>query len=70
MKYHETPQSSNIAKIGYEPAQEEMHVHFSNGSVYAYRGVKPTQFGDFKRAESAGSHFNATFRGWPCKKIG
>lgn len=69
MKYHETPKSSNIARIGHDPGTLTMHVHFTNGSVYEYPRVAAKAFEAFKNADSHGSHFSATFRGWPCKKI-
>lgn len=69
MIYHDTPQSSNIARIGHDAAAKKMRVEFNNGSVYEYPGVETAQFHAFKNAPSHGAHFAQNFRGWAFKKV-
>lgn len=55
--------SSNIASIGYEPADRYLFTKFKNGGVYRSEDVAPQVFEDFKAAESAGKFFAAEIRG-------
>ena len=49
--------SSNISAIGYDAAAKELHVQFSSGATYAYRGVPPTVYSKLAEAKSKGAHF-------------
>jgi hypothetical protein len=57
-------QSSLIKSVGY--ANGVMHVEFSNGKVYAYRGPKVEEhFKAMLAAPSIGKHFGANVRNCP-----
>lgn len=49
--------SSNIARVGYEPASKTMEVHFHNGTRYHYHNVPHATHAAFVGAESLGKHF-------------
>jgi len=60
--------SSNLAAVGYDAAAKELHVQFKgkDGTVsktYIHANVTPDQHAEFMKAESAGSHYAAKFRG-------
>lgn len=55
-------QSSNIAAVGYDPAEQEVYVKFLNGSVYVYRGVSIHEFEGLKNAPSVGSYLHRNFK--------
>ena len=55
-------QSSNIASIGYDEADQEAYVKFLNGSVYVYRDVPQHEFDGLKDAPSVGSYLNRNFK--------
>ena len=50
--------SSNIAKIGHDPATKTLRVEFRNGSVYSYHDVDADKHAALMKADSVGSHFN------------
>lgn len=50
--------SSNIEAIGYDDAQQELHVQFLSGSTYVYAAVSEETFQELLRADSKGSFFN------------
>ena len=51
----ESPESSNIARFGYDEANQVLFVEFMNGSVYQYFDVPNTVFEQMKTASSKGS---------------
>ena len=55
--------SSNIAAIGYEPTQKILHVHFTNGSKYAYHKVQPQLFEQLMKSPSKGSFIHHQIKG-------
>lgn len=55
-------QSSQIAQIGHD-GQSTLRVLFRRGGLYEYSGVTPTEFDEFKAAESIGSHFGRFIKG-------
>lgn len=56
--------SSNIKSIGY--ADGEMHIEFTNGSVYSYTGPKAEQhYRGLLDAPSAGAYFAKNVRNCP-----
>jgi hypothetical protein len=59
-----TPQSSNIAAVGYDSATSELYVTFVNsGRTYKYLDVPPGEFGMLERADSVGSYFANNIKG-------
>ena len=53
----ETPESSNIRKVAYNRAKQEMRVEFANGGLYSYAGVPAEVWIDLIFADSVGSFF-------------
>jgi len=49
---------SNIAAIGYDPAQQVLQVDFHHGGRYRYQGVPPHTFDEFQEAPSKGRFLN------------
>jgi hypothetical protein len=55
--------SSNIEAVGYDPVTSEMHVRFTNGNLYAYKGVSAETHQDLMAADSPGSHLHEFVKG-------
>ena len=51
--------SSNLASIGYDPAQHVLEVAFRNGTVCQYLGVPIHIYDGLMRAASHGSYLDA-----------
>lgn len=63
--------SSCVARIGYDPAAEEVYVEFHDSDIYAYRGVSALVFDEFARAESKGVFLNDVVKPrYPVRKLG
>jgi len=56
-------ESSNVAKVGYDKAEKELHVEFKNGSLYRYILVPKTVHEDMMKAESVGKFLNTNIKG-------
>lgn len=54
--------SSNIASVGYDAANQLVVVEFIDGSRYAYKGVPEHEFENLRTASSVGSYFNRNFK--------
>jgi len=54
--------SSNIAAIGYDKENQNVHVQFIAGSEYIYKGVPEHEFQTFLHAQSLGSHLHRNFK--------
>lgn len=50
-------ESSHIVAVGYDPAVHKMHVEFSNGTIYEYRGVQEHTHKALMESNSTGEHF-------------
>lgn len=61
---HETPTSSNIAKLQYDPDTAELRVEFRSNKTYVYDGVSMDIWNDFITAPSAGRYFNQNISGF------
>lgn len=55
-------ESSCVARIGYDPASEEVYVEFLDSGLYAYRGVSQSVYDEFARAESKGTFVNEVIK--------
>lgn len=51
-------ESSNVAKVGYIPEKEELHVIFKSDSHYSYEKVPVEVYNNLIKAESVGKYFN------------
>jgi len=54
--------SSNIAAVGYDAADQAVHVQFSNGTTYVYKGVPEHEFENLRTAPSVGSYLNRNYK--------
>jgi hypothetical protein len=54
--------SSCVARIGYDPAAEEVYVEFHDSGLYAYEGVPAHVYEEFDRAESKGTFVNEAIK--------
>jgi KTSC domain-containing protein len=62
--------SSCVARIGYDPAVEEVYVEFHDSGTYAYRGISALVFDEFARAESKGTFLNEVIKPrYPFRKV-
>ncbi len=62
MKWHDTPQSSNIAGFGYDAGTKVLTVSFTAGKTYTYQNVPSTIYKGMKMADSVGSYFQKHVR--------
>jgi hypothetical protein len=61
---------SQIARLGYNPNTQVLHIHFVKGGIYSYENVSPEEWIQFKDSESMGSHFHSHIKGkFPSTKI-
>jgi hypothetical protein len=54
--------SSNVESVGYDAANQTVHVRFLNGSTYVYKGVPEHEFENLRTAASVGSYLNRNFK--------
>ena len=54
--------SSNVAEVGYDIQNQDVHVRFLNGSLYVYKGVPQHEFEGLKCAASVGSYLHWNFK--------
>lgn len=50
--------SSNIAALGYDAAENELHIKFKSGHGYIYKGVGQKLYDELMGAESKGGFFH------------
>lgn len=50
--------SSNIATVGFDPAENKLYVGFLSGTVYRYDGVSQETHDNLVAADSVGCFFN------------
>lgn len=55
-------ESSCVARIGYDPASEEVYVEFLDSGLYAYQGVPPSAYDELADAESKGAFVNEVIK--------
>lgn len=56
-------ESTNISKVGYDPATKTLAVAFADGSLYHYQNVEPSAHDDLLAAKSMGSHLHKNIKG-------
>jgi KTSC domain-containing protein len=65
--------SSNIARVGYDPARLELAIEFKTRGIYVYGNVSPRDHGVFMSQPSLGKAYNDMFYGkpkvYPSRKI-
>lgn len=50
--------SSNLASVGYDPANQLLEVEFLHGGIYQYSGVPSSVYDGLMAADSHGSYFD------------
>jgi hypothetical protein len=50
--------STNIEAIGYDSAEQQLHVRFTGGSTYVYFDVEEFEYDELLMADSKGSYLN------------
>lgn len=63
MNWIDTPESSNIARIGYDGKTLILYVEFTKGGVYRYFDVPEAVFHDLRNAGSKGQFFARNIKG-------
>ncbi len=59
----DTPQSSNVQSVSYDPEKREMTVTFTSGASYVVSGVSATEAEDLGTSPSPGAHYSRHIRG-------
>lgn len=60
---HQTPGSTNIAEISFDPNTDTLTVEFVDGALYDYMNVPRSVYLDFCAAGSAGQFFARQVKG-------
>jgi KTSC domain-containing protein len=63
MNWVETPESSNIARFGYDKANQVLIVEFKHGGTYNYYEVQEFVFEQMKTASSKGQFISQNIKG-------
>lgn len=63
MEWIETPESSNISRIGYDEANRVLKIEFKNGSLYDYFDVPVNVFEGMRNAPSKGQYLAQQVKG-------
>jgi hypothetical protein len=63
MNWIDTPESSNIARFGYDEASQALAVEFRKGGVYHYFDVPEGVFEQMKAAASKGQYLAQNIKG-------
>lgn len=63
MLTHDTPNSSNIARLNYDDEKGVLMIEFRSGKFYRYHDVPSDTWTKLIEAPSAGQFFNANIKG-------
>lgn len=63
MDWIETPESSNIARFGYDSSSRILKVEFKTGGVYDYFDVPESFFDGMRNAPSKGQYLAQQIKG-------
>jgi hypothetical protein len=63
MEWIETPESSNVARIGYDETGQVLSVEFTSGITYNYYDVSPAVFEQMRNANSKGQFIAQNLKG-------
>jgi hypothetical protein len=56
-------QSSHIYGHEYDPQSRRLVIQFTNGAIYSYEGVPPTEYHNMAQSNSAGQYFHSKIKG-------
>lgn len=65
IKWTETPDSSNVARVFYHEPTMTIGVQFVNGGLYSYLGATEEVYENLVHAPSIGKYLNAVVKGFP-----
>jgi hypothetical protein len=54
--------SSTIAEVGYDDAEQSVYVRFLNGSLYVYKDVPIFEYEGLLHASSVGSYLHRNYK--------
>lgn len=60
---HNTPNSSNVESLDYDPRAEKLVVHFRSGRSYEYANFPESKWEDIKSSESVGRYIAEHVKG-------
>ena len=63
MDWIESPESSNVARFGYDGQTSVLSVEFKNGSIYNYFDVPEVIFDGMRHASSKGQYLAQSIKG-------
>ncbi len=63
MDWIETPESSNIARFGYDEGSSTLSIEFKKGGTYEYFDVPQSVYEGMQAATSKGQYFAAQIKG-------
>jgi len=63
MNWIETPESSNISRMGYDESASTLYIEFKSGGTYQYFDVPVAVFGEMVAAGSKGQYFAQNVKG-------
>lgn len=63
MEWIESPESSNIARFGYDESSQILTVEFNNGGSYNYYDIPAMVFEQMKAAPSKGQFLARSIKG-------
>jgi hypothetical protein len=63
MEWQSTPESSNLARIGFDEETSVLKVEFKNGSLYDYFDVPQNIFEAMRNAPSKGQYLAQEIKG-------
>ena len=65
-----TPQSSNVARVGFDDETQDIVVEFKNGGTYSYSGAGEAVAADMASDPSPGRYFARHVKNrYPAKKL-
>lgn len=56
-------ESSNIDAVGHDPATNELHVHFKNGTKYVHPDIPRAFYQNMLQSPSKGKYYNDRIKG-------
>lgn len=60
---HDTPTSSNIARLKYDPETGNLDIEFRSGKTYRFQDIDYDTWNALIEAPSAGQYFNQNIKG-------
>lgn len=54
--------STNVARVGYDPEAQEIYVEFLSGTTYKYSSADEQTFEELRDAPSVGSYLNRVIK--------